>query len=429
MGRALAILTRTAIRALVIARPVIGPIYRLLPSTVRNNVRSYLVKQAKLHREPSCSQMHLERGITLIGYPLADFGMGEALRSLANAAMAAEVPTEAYNFSLHVHAHQTDTSAKGILTSYPRKGVNVFCLNPNLLDETIGALGASVLEGRYNVVRPFWELPAIPRNWVPTLDAIDEVWAPTEFVANAFRARTQRPVTHIPVAISQPTPLRLPKSHFGLSERSFVFVFSFDFGSYVVRKNPLGVVAAFKKAFPDLRNDKVSLVIKMMGEGPGRRRTILDLKAIRRSDSRIHLIDAPLSRSELNALISASDCYVSLHRSEGFGLSIAEAMSLGKPVIATDYSGNVDFLNTSNGFPVPYRLVDVGKGEYPNYEVGQQWAEPDLDEAADRMRYVLQHPGEAGRLGELARAFIEQRHGAKRVGRIIIERLTAVGVY
>src|SRR5262249_23746268 len=114
------------------------------------------------------------------------------------------------------------------------------------------------------------------------------------------------------------------------------------------------------------------------------------------------LVDRVLSRAETLMLMNSADCYVSLHRSEGVGLTLAEAMLLGKPVIATAYSGNLDFMNRGNSLLVDYRRTRLEEDAWP-YPKGSVWAEPSIEHAAELMRWVIEHPAEANALGEQAR--------------------------
>ena len=187
------------------------------------------------------------------------------------------------------------------------------------------------------------------------------------------------------------------------------------------RKNPIGVVSAFQSAFPN-RSENVGLVIKSTG-APDRyseiKARILDAAD---NDPRIKIIDSMFSRDEMLSLINQGDCYVSLHRSEGFGLGMAEAMALGKPVIATEYSGNTDFLSERTGFPVSFTLRPVQDGEYI-FSDGQSWAEPDITSAADAMLQVFRNPGEREVRAASGKAFVDAHYGRANVGRIAARRL------
>jgi len=217
----------------------------------------------------------------------------------------------------------------------------------------------------------------------------------------------------------------LGRGHFGMDQERFYFMFSFDYFSYPARKNPLAVLRAFQRAFPK-GTENVGLVIKSMGPSahyPDIRSTILQAAG---NDPRIKVVDCMFSRDQMLSLIHQSDCYISLHRSEGFGLGMAEAMALGKPVIGTDYSGNTDFLSNTTGFPVPYTLRPVRQGEYVVFSNGENWAEPDEGAAVEAMRLVFHDAPERDRRAAAGKRLIETRYGQANVARIAAERLECV---
>jgi len=201
-------------------------------------------------------------------------------------------------------------------------------------------------------------------------------------------------------------------------------MFSFDYYSGSARKNPLGVVQAFAYAFPD-PEAKVGLLIKSTGPKELDPTAAQQLQNSSNLDKRITILDRSLNRDEMLSLITGCDCYISLHRSEGFGLGMAEALALGRPVIATDYSGNREYLTEATGFPVPFTLRTVMPGEYPMSE-GQSWAEPDLHVAIQHMRTVFSDPDERSRRALRGRRFIEEHYSERTVARIVIDRLDEI---
>lgn len=423
---------RFVLRVLLLLRPAFMPLFRIVPAGLRTRVRTGLLRRgwatSRSVTDADLILPELHSGITLIGYPRAEFGMGEALRSMARAANSAGIPVETYNFTLHLSARQGDATFDALSASRPQRRTNVFCINADLLLETIQILGPSALLGRYNIARPFWELPTLPSIWRHSLNVMDEIWVATRFNQEAFSAAVDRPVRHIPVAIPAPSPGTLPRSHFGMPDRAFVFAFSFDFASYASRKNPQAVVDAFRLAFPDPADTGVALVVKMMGNGPGRETALSRLRASARKDARILLVDRVFSRTEVDSFLSQCDCYVSLHRSEGFGLGLAEAMARGKPVIATNYSGTTDFISAATGYPVPFQLIEVRPRDYPHFQSGQYWADPDIEAAAAYMQKIFRRQDEALAIGMAAREHIATHHNAGAVGKIIVDRLTELGL-
>jgi glycosyltransferase involved in cell wall biosynthesis len=248
---------------------------------------------------------------------------------------------------------------------------------------------------------------------------MDEIWAPSRFIADALARRITRPVIHMPVALELTPPAAMPRERFGLPADRFLFFFAFDFLSFIERKNPQAAIAAFRAAFPEA--GRAGLVLKCMNGSvvPEKLQAFRDELA---GDRDIFLIDDTLTREETLALIASTDAVVSLHRSEGLGLLIAEAMLLGKPVIATDYSASQDLLSAETGYPVRYSLVPVPDGAYPFAE-GQVWAEPDVQHAAELMAALAANPHWADKRVDAARRHMQTTFCYKNVGRLQAERL------
>jgi glycosyltransferase involved in cell wall biosynthesis len=269
-----------------------------------------------------------------------------------------------------------------------------------------------------------WELAKFPEEWRSSFEFVHEVWAASRFAYEAIAPATTKPVLLMPPAVEVPAPEPgLERADFGLPEDKFLFYFSFDFRSYVSRKNPFATVAAFRRVFPRTETP-VGLVLKTIGSGwkPDDRDALTE--AIR-GDPRILVIDQELTRPRAIALLALTDCFVSLHRSEGFGRGPAEAMLLGKPVIVTDYSGTRDFATPQTALLVGCRLVPVGEDEYPG-AAGQVWAEPDIREAAAAMRRIAGDPGLAERLGRAGQARIRELYDPAVVGTRYLKRLRVI---
>ncbi len=265
-------------------------------------------------------------------------------------------------------------------------------------DEWYHRAGLWLRPGVRRIANWYWEMEEVPAEWVPRLGWADEVWAPTRYTADAFRKAVTVPVRAMLPGLELPSFAPLPRSHFGLPADRFVFLFTFDMHSTMARKNPLGLVAAFRKAFrPD---EPVELIIKVSrGE-----RHPAELARLSEAcgAAGVRLLNAVLPRDELLALMAVSDSYVSLHRAEGLGLGMAEAMLLGKPVVGSGYSGNLDFMTDENSY-----LVRCGRVACPAdafaYKAGLTWGDPDLDHAAAQMRRVYDHRDEARAKGERAK--------------------------
>jgi len=194
------------------------------------------------------------------------------------------------------------------------------------------------------------------------------------------------PVHLMPLPVSVARRAQCNRRQFGLPARKFLFLYLFDANSWWSRKNPAAILKAFQRAFPDSDQD-VGLVFKVSHSGPQDRR-YREFMARCASDQRVHVLSGVLERPDVLGLMDVCDAYVSLHRSEGFGRTLAEALLLGKPVVGTDFSGNTDFLNESNGFPVAYRQKRVKSGDYAFIAEadGATWAEPSVEDAARQLQ-------------------------------------------
>jgi glycosyltransferase involved in cell wall biosynthesis len=213
------------------------------------------------------------------------------------------------------------------------------------------------LRNRHRIGYWFWEIDAFPTKWRPALDLVDEVWVATDFVGTLVRRATDKPVIKIPHAVDIPPGRQYTRAEFGLPEHRFLFLFTFDFNSFSERKNPRAAIEAFALAFPAARN-RAGLVIKC-SQGYRYPEQLGELQALAARDPRIVVLDRVLSNADVFGLQRVCDAYVSLHRSEGLGLGMAECMAQGKPVIATAYSGNLEFMTESNSCLVDYALVPV----------------------------------------------------------------------
>jgi len=368
--------------------------------------------------DPTDSGRPLALGVNLAGYFGATLGLGEAVRNVAEALEAAGVGVARLGLR-HGSAPVQDPAAAGAGGADAPHPITIVCANP---DGTAGA--RSDLPGAFADRRViglwWWEVMAFPPRWLRAFDDVDEVWVGSRFVADSLAAVSPVPVVAMPMPVAPPRPAPgADRAALGLPD-GFLFGFVFDYGSVVERKNPLGLVEAFGRAFPD-RFGRERLVLKALGgdRHPAEHARVLEAAA---RDRRVHVDDRHLPKAENDALIAALDCYVSLHRSEGFGLTIAEAMLLGTPVVATAYGGVLDFVTPFNGALVDRRLVAIGPGHDP-YPADGEWAEPDLDHAAALMRAVRDDPGAARRRAERARAEVAARHAPAASGRAMAERL------
>jgi glycosyltransferase involved in cell wall biosynthesis len=349
--------------------------------------------------------------IVLTGCVSEPTGRGEDVRMTARALAAHRIPFVTLDRSTGV-VQDADghTLEPGIIAS---AAVNIVHLNADTAFEDYQFLRRYGV-GRARLVGYWaWELAKFPQEYLRAFSFYDEIWAATRFAFDAFDIG-YRPVRLMPMAVELPTEMaELDRTHFRLPQNRFLFLFTFDFGSYRARKNPEAVIAAFLRAFPG-GGEPVGLVIKTIN-AERHQEQWLGMQAAAKGDRRITLRNGHYTRDETLNLIRICDCYVSLHRSEGFGRGPAEAMLLGRPVVATNYSGNTDFMNGENSFPVKHRLVAIRDGEYPGAE-GQVWAEADIRDAAGQMRRTYEDRKTVTVIAEQAQRFMQSHYSAEAIG-------------
>ncbi|MDI9238728.1 glycosyltransferase family 4 protein [Lysobacter sp. LF1] len=361
-------------------------------------------------------------GVNLVGYFSGQFGLAESARAYAKALIDAGCPISLHEADIDVPHSMGDRTMRSLMGAGARHGVDIVFVNP---DHFASALERMPVGSR----RPrivgfwFWELAEVPRQWLPAIEAVDEIMVATEFVADAFRAVTDKPVTTINYPLQIPISSRLARSDFGIPENAYAFLCTFDFNSAIERKNPMAVVRAFRAAFASGRDD-FFLMIKSSNGGrqPDQLRRLLDEIG---DDQRIQVRDDVIEGHHLHALQHACDAYVSLHRAEGLGLGMAESMRIGKPVVATGWSGNMAFMNERNSLLVDYTLTQVEAGQYPN-ATGMLWAEPNLDSAASLMRKLADDREWGRNIGRRAAVDIAETLSPARSADAMMRWLTTV---
>lgn len=363
-------------------------------------------------------------GASLVGYSRGVFGMGEHVRMSAMAMAAAQVPYGVVDFTLGLGDRFQPCAGQLNLEPHNRRRGTIMHINADQMVQAYWHLGPEFFRGHYVVGYWAWELASCPPAWRPIIGMVDEIWAPSAFVRDAFAPFTSKPVIAMPLCVELPAFERLPRSAFGFPDDEFLFAFSFDARSWTGRKNPIAAIRSFRRAFPD--GQRARLVLKAMNGEAGDPQWD-DFMREADGDERIVVINETWPREKLLQLLACADAYVSLHRSEGFGRTPAEAMLLGKPVIVTNYSGTREFCRETNSLLVDFRLVDVAPGDYPQAD-RQQWAEPDLDLASSHMRRLFEDADLAARLGEAGRATIERDFSARAIGARYRKRLDETGM-
>jgi len=366
------------------------------------------------------ANQELIRGVNLAGFLHAEFGLGEAARLLVKGLDARRIPVIPLDATLsQLTRQQTEyASLPAWSDGFP---VNILCVNGNLIPGLVED-APWMFRDRHSIAVWFWETNRLPDEWVAAFEHLDEVWVASQFMAEMIGAASPVPVRAIPLPVSVPPTVPFDRGVYGIPEHDYLFTFVFDWHSSSARKNPLAVIEAFTSAFgPD---SGASLLLKSIQgiDFPAEFEQVA-LAASRHPN--IHLLDRHVSWREKNAIMAGCDCYVSLHRSEGFGLTLAEAMWLGKPAIATAYGGNLEFMTPDNSRLVNYAMVPVGEAAAVStsgtarYPADAVWADPDVDAAAAAMRWAFENRDEAAEMGRRGARDIRRGHAPDVAGEAI----------
>lgn len=431
----------------VIRQQWLRAVYRHVPSRLRDKVAGHLlatskeehhhrfegearwaerrhaVPDAPVHffgeRDPAWSR----HGCNIFAYLRGQFGLAECARLYARALLGARYPAALVDVDINLPHGWNDHSLDEYIGNDAPHRVHLIFVNPDFLDAAIEQIGRARLQGGYIIACWFWELEQVPDSWLPAINQVDEILVSSRYVGDAFARVTSKPILCVPLPLSEVGDSGLQRQDFGIAEKDFVFLTSFDFNSFVHRKNPFATVQAFQQAFPRDRRG-VQLIIKTSNGFRRPERLQLLLEAVK-DDPRIVVRDHVLDRADVQALQRCADVYVSLHHAEGFGLGLAECMAQGKPVIGTGWSGNMEFMDAGNSALVGYTLVPVLEGEYAHHE-GQRWAAADVEEAAHWMRRLADEPGLAQAMGERARQSVLQTLSPERAAAALINRIEQI---
>jgi glycosyltransferase involved in cell wall biosynthesis len=376
------------------------------------------------------ARRHARLGVNIVGFLTAELGVGESARCMVRAADAASLPSALVPLKLNCKNRLGDQTYAARLQADNPYDVNIVHLDPPACRDIDHHHGRGFRAGKYNIAYFAWELPEFPDAWVSSFDYFDEIWCPSDFSSAAIAMKSPLPVLTMPHAMALPAntenvSARDARIRLGLPPDKFLFLTLFDLNSYSARKNPRAVIDAYRQS--GLSGTESALVIKVQNVA-GNEADFAALQAGVRDLAGTILLTETLSRADILALESACDCFVSLHRSEGFGLAVAESMLLGKPVIATDWSATAEFVTAENGFPVRAELVTLERNHGP-YAKGSTWADPDAAHAAEHMRRVFTDRTLASRLGAAARETIRARFAPSVIGARYRRRLESIATF
>jgi glycosyltransferase involved in cell wall biosynthesis len=393
----------------------------LLPSGDSEAVKVDSGAAAALH-EQSGEAEEAPWGVNVLGFLGSEFGIGEATRLLAGGLEAVDVPVLRWPCGeslLDTFDHEGATATARADRKPDRDPYMFNVIGMNGPEIAAARKELEPFRDRYTIGSWWWEVHgALPDDWLLGCTQVDEVWTASDHIARGLEPFVPVPVTTVKLPVYPPAAKSIPRAELGLPG-GYLFLFMFDFFSSLERKNPIGVIRAFRRAFP--AGSGAKLVLKSINGH--RRKTKRELmRGAIGGHPDITLIDGLLPKERMYAMVASCDCYVSLHRAEGFGIPLAEAMSMGKPVIATGYSGNLEFMDASNSYLVDATLTQIG-GETGEYPTGGTWAEPDVDHAAALMRRVFEHPEEARERGARAAEHIALQHSPSAAGESMLERL------
>lgn len=372
-------------------------------------------------------------GVNVSGLLTGDLGLGQAARLLVRALDEAGIPCALNNVVLQGHRAGDQSFAGRFVRAHPY-AVNLCCLNPDALGPFYRLVGPGYFRPpdsrRYNIAYWNWESERPPAAWASYCSLFDELWAPSRYTAAALSRAGPTPVTVVPYPIeSEPVATAAPRSP-SLAAGRFNFLYVFDFNSTVLRKNPAALARAFNLAFPPDRPDAafprppgLTLKARNAARNVTAKLELLELLRPQRAHpGRAVLIDEDWDRDRVATAIRGCDVYVSPHRAEGFGLTVAEAMACARPVVMCSYSGAAELAPESCYFPIRHTLQPMAAGELA-YDAGTEWAEIDERDLADTLLRIIADPAGAAAAGRRGERHVREHFGLAAIGRRIRQEL------
>jgi glycosyltransferase involved in cell wall biosynthesis len=303
------------------------------------------------------------------------------------------------------------------MPSVPLQQTSIVHLNMDLLvrgSPTTDPLKEILAKERRTIGIFYWELAAIPPEWFPVIQAFDEIWCASSFMHNSISAVSAKPVRLLrPALTASERANPVLRRDLGLPQGRFSFFYTADFSAVVDRKNPKALLDAYLSEFSETEGACCIIKVNYSQSRDPTARKILDAAKARPD---VVFVDTMLDEAEMAGLYGAIDCYVSPHRSEGLGLTVIEAMMLGKPVIATPYGGVSDFVSPASAYPLEYSLVEVPPDCWP-YPPGYIWADPSIASLRTAMRRVFERRDEARERGRSGRALVEKLFSSEETSR------------
>lgn len=389
---------------------------------LKANMLSYSYRKLVERGKKAPDRNKYSDGINLIGLIRAEMGLGQSCRLLANALTYGNIPFMIYDFCqpnmlMRAQDHTYDDKIQNQL----QYNINMIHINPDEMQLLYTQLSSGSWDYRYNIAFWLWELEEIPADWQKYFPLLDEIWTPSEYISRNLRKVTSLPVRTLPYWVTAETDKKYDRKYFDLPVDQFLILTMYDSNSTMERKNPMATVEAFKKAF-SVKEKGVGLVLKVNN---AREEDLIKLKTALAGYQNIYYITETLEKIQVNSLIECCDVFSSLHRAEGFGLVMAEAMLVGTPVIATNYSSNTEFMDSSVACMVDYTFTTL-REDCPPYKKGAVWADPDVEQAAGYMRRLYQDPLFTKELAGRALDHARMKLGGENVQNILREHLSDV---
>lgn len=361
------------------------------------------------------------KGINLMGDIKAETGLGQSMRHVARLLKYCEIPFVVVQLDSPGGLSRTDHEFDSYIVEEPKYSINLIHVNANIWAETYLKLPQSFLDKRYQICFWLWELMEFPKKWQPCIETLDECWTPSEFISDSLRKCTDKTVRTLPYVVSTKPSDKYDRAYFDLPEDRFLFLMMYDFKSISERKNPKAAIAAYKGFYnriKELNGERPGLVVKVNHLKGGKELEMLkgELEGI----DDVYYITENLEREQVDSLMKNVDVLISLHRSEGFGLPIAEAMQMGTPVIATDWSANVEFASGDGCIPISYELIKLEKQIGP-YEKGNVWADAKMEDASEAMYKLWSDKAYMNKMREGAPKTIEQALGYEVISKRFME--------
>ena len=404
---------------------------------------SLLIKEIKLDENPILNYHHekcrffskfLEKNILskirVFGFFHQTFGLAEAAKRTSSALSLSKISYHLTQIPFSGKHHGEDNSLHTEKRKPPQDNseIRLFHFNGDHSDQLANKWGEDVFKCRYSIGFWHWELPEFPNDFLSWFSRVNEIWVPSRFVHNSITLKSPHPVQVIPLALDNNVlnPLHPDRQKFSLPPNTFLFLLTFDFYSSMERKNPIASIRAFSQLIASGKSNtqKVHLVVKTSNAhaDPASAESLNEaLRSI--PDAKYTLIEETLPRQEMLQLINTCDALIALHRSEGFGLHLSEAMAMGKSVLATNWSGNVDVMNETNSYPVNFKIVEL-QNDTGSYKKSNFWAEVDIEHAVSQMKKVLENEFAGNKMVKHnAKQQIKEAHSIKRVSAIIENRI------